>query len=139
MISHWRSKSRPERLLMLSLILGMICLVAGSALSAEPEHKYDGVYTGKRSLTKGTASTTCPAETDVSATITGETLTFTDGILKNFLMPFSPGPEGSFGETSDQGGHISHHHGRIIGDIMDVDTDNPDCEYHWHLKRVQAK
>ena len=50
----WRSKSRLERRLMLSLIFGMICLVAGPAPSAEPEHKYDGVYTGKRSSTKGT-------------------------------------------------------------------------------------
>jgi hypothetical protein len=49
-----------ERRLMLLLIFGIICLVAGPALSAEPEHKYDGVYTGKRSLTKGTASTTSP-------------------------------------------------------------------------------
>ena len=63
---------------MLPLIFGIICLVAGSALSAEPEHKYDGVYTGKRSLTKGTASATCPAEDDVSFTISGETLTFTN-------------------------------------------------------------
>jgi len=66
MIPDWRSKSRPERRLMLSLIFGMICFAAGPALSAEPEHKYHGVYTGKRSLTKGTASTTCPSEDDVS-------------------------------------------------------------------------
>ena len=140
MTSHWHSKSRPERRLMLSLISAMICLVAGSALSAEPEHKYDGVYTGRRSLTKGTASPTCPAEDDVSVTITGKTLTFTDSTLKNYFMPFFPGPDGSFGEShTDQGGGVYHHHGRIIGDGTDVDTDNPDCQHHWHLKRVQAK
>src|SRR6516165_3381740 len=99
MISRWRSKSRPERRLMLSLIFGMICLVAGPVVSAEPEHKYDGVYTGKRSLTKGTASATCPAEDDVSVTITGETLTITNSVLENYIMPFHPGPDGSFGQT----------------------------------------
>ena len=135
MISHWCSKSRPERRLMLSLILGLICLVAGSALSAEPEHKYDGVYTGKRSLTKGTASTTCPAEDDVSVTITGETMTFTDRILKNYVVPFDPGPDGSFGETHIEGGFVGHYHGRIIGDVIDAETENLDCGYHWHLKK----
>jgi len=140
MISHWRSKSRPERRLMLSLIFGMMCLVAGSALSAEPTHKYDGVYTGKKSLTKGTASTTCPAEADVSVTITGETLAWTDSAYKNFTQAFDPAPDGSFGETHiDAGGNVFHYHGRIVGEVIDADTDNPDCDYHWHLKRVQAK
>ena len=64
----------------------MICLVAGSALSAEPTHKYDGVYTGKKSLTKGTASTTCPAEADVSVTITGETV----GVDRQRIQKFYP-------------------------------------------------
>ena len=139
MISQWRSKSRSERRLMLSLTFGMICLVARPALNAEPEHKYDGVYTGKRSLKKNEADTSCPAEDDVSVTITGETLTFTNSALKNYLMPFYPGPDGSFGQThQDQGGDVVHYHGRIIGDVMDVDVETPetpDCEYHWHLKK----
>ena len=136
MISHWHSKSWPEHRLMLSLIFGMICLVAGPALSAEPEHKYDGVYTGKRSLTKGTASATCPAEDDISVTITGETLTFTNSALKKYLMPFDPGPDGSFGQThTDVGGAVVHYHGRIVGDLMEADVENPPCEYHWHLKK----
>ena len=67
----------------------MIFLVAGPILSAEPEHKYDGVYTGKRSLTKGMASASCFAENDdVSVTVTGETLTFTNSALKKYLMLF---------------------------------------------------
>ena len=82
----------------------MICLVAGSALSAEPTHKYDGVYTGKKSLTKGTPSKTCPAEDDVSVTITGETLAWTDSAYKNFTQSFDPGPDGSFGETHTHAG-----------------------------------
>src|SRR5215471_3361306 len=89
MISRSRSKSSPERRLMFTLIFGMICLVAGPALSAEPEHKYDGVYTGKRSLTKGTASTTCPAEDDVSVTITGETMKISinkKSISRHFIL-----------------------------------------------------
>jgi hypothetical protein len=121
---------------MLSLIFGMFCIVAGPALSAKPEHKYDGVCTGKRSLTKGTASATCPAEDDVSVTITGETLTFTNSALKKHLMPFIPGPHGSFGQThTDVGGAVVHYHGRIIGDVMDADVENPPCECHWHLKK----
>jgi len=136
MISCSRSKSSPECRLMFSLIFWMICLVAGPALSAEPEHKYDGVYIGKRSLTKGTASSTCPAEDDVSVTITGETLTFTNSALKNYIMLFEPGPDGSFGQThTEEGGAVVHYHGCIIGDIMDADVQYPPCEYHWHLKK----
>jgi len=141
MISSWRSKRRPERRLMHSLIFGMIFLVAGPILSAEPEHKYDGVYTGKRSLTKGMASASCFAENDdVSVTVTGETLTFTNSALKKYLMLFFPGSDGSFGQThTEAGGDVVHYHGRIIGDVMDADVETFDCEYHWHLKRVQAK
>ena len=148
MNSNWRSKSRSETRLMLSLIFAMICLVAGlgaalvgplavpAALSDEPEHKYDGDYKGKRSLTKGTASTTCPAEDDVSVTITGETLTFTSSAVKNYLMPFDPSSDGSFGQThTDVGGGVFHYHGRIIADVMDATVENPHCEYHWHLKK----
>ena len=137
MISRWRSKSRPERRrLMLLLILAMICFLAGPALSADPEHKYDGVYTGKRSLTKGTASTTCPAEDDVSVTIIGETLTFTNSALKKYTMPFDPDPDGSFGQThTDEGGSIVHYHGRIMGNVMEANVENPDCEYNWRLKK----
>jgi hypothetical protein len=119
-----------------TIIFGLICLVAGPALGAEHEHKYDGVYTGKRSLTKGTASTTCPAEDDVSVTIDGETLTFTNSALKKYVMPFDPGPDGSFGQThTDESGGVVHYHGRITGDVIEADVENPDCEYHWHLKK----
>ena len=136
MISRWRSKNRRESLLIVSWTLGIICLVAGPALSAGPEHKYDGVYTGKRSLTKGKASLECPAEDNVSVTIHGETLTFTNSALKKYTMPFDPDPDVSFGEThTDEGGAVVHYHGRIMGDVMDANVENPPCEYHWHLKK----
>jgi hypothetical protein len=25
--------------------------------------------------------------------------------------------------------------GRIIGDVIEADVNNPPCEYHWHLKK----
>ena len=113
----------------------MICLVAGiPALGAE--HTFDGVYSGKRVLTKGSASSMCPAADDVSVTIHGETLTFTNSALKKFTEPFFPGSDGSFGETyTDEGGAVVHYHGRIVGDIIEADVTNPPCEYHWHLKK----
>jgi len=64
-------------------------VVAGSpALGAE--HKFDGDYSGKRMLTKGSADPNCPAEDDVSVTIHGETLKFTDGALKSSHCPSIP-------------------------------------------------
>jgi hypothetical protein len=116
--------------------LGLCLTVAGNALGAE--HAFDGVYSGKRVLTTGSPSPMCPPEDDVSVTIHGETLTFTNSALNNFLQPFSPGQDGSFGQTyTDAGGAVVHYHGRIVGDVMDVDVDaaNPTCEHHWHLKK----
>jgi hypothetical protein len=113
-----------------------LCLAFAGIPALAAEHAFDGVYSGKRVLTKGTASATCPAEDDVSVTIHGETLTFTNSALKNFTQPFYPRPDGSFGQTyTDAGGAVVHYRGRVVGDVMDVDVENPPCEYRWHLKK----
>src|SRR5262249_37719471 len=68
--------SRLARRLVASAICGMIGVaVAGPALSADT---YDGAYAGTRVLTKG-PDQTCPAKEDVSVTVHGDTLTFTNG------------------------------------------------------------
>lgn len=116
--------------------VSILALVVGPTLNAQPRNDYDGVYTGKRSLIKGTASPTCPAEDDVSITIQGGTLTFTNGSLKKYVMPFSPDKDGLFGQTHvDEGGAIVHYHGRIVGNVIDADAENLPCEYHWHLTK----
>jgi hypothetical protein len=122
--------------------LGLCLAVAGSpALGAE--HTFDGVYSGKRVLTKGSASSICPAEGDVSVTVNGETLTFTDRELQKTTQPFYPDPDGSFGQTfTGRGGDVVHYHGRIVGDVMDADVANyaiAPCEYHWHLKKANLR
>ena len=115
--------------------LGLCLAVAGSpALGAE--HAFDGDYSGKRVLTKGSANSRCPAEDDVSVSIHGETLTFTNSVQKKITQPFDPGPDGSFGQTyTDVGGRAVHYHGRIVGDVIDANAENPPCEYHWHLTK----
>ena len=75
------------------LICGMISFAAASALGAE--HRFDGVYTGKRSLTKGSGQM-CPVKEDVFVTISGETLSFTNSVLKKFVIGFYPREDGSF-------------------------------------------
>ena len=63
-------------------------------------------------------------------------LTFTNSSLKKFTQPFYPGPDGSFGQTyTDVGGRAVHYHGRIVGDVIDANAENPPCEYHWHLTK----
>jgi len=76
----------------------------------------------------------CPAEENVSVTVHGETLTFTNGSLKQFTQPFYPAPDGLFGDTNE-GGTIVHYHDRRVGDGMDADVTYPPCEHHWHLKK----
>ena len=131
-----QEKSRAR--LLAAAIWGLCLAVAGiPALGAE--HRFDGLYSGKRVLTKGVASGICPAEDDVSVIIHGETLTFTDSALKKFIEPFYPDPDGSFGQTyTGEEGDKIHYHGRIVGDVMDADVSNSaiaPCEYHWHLKK----
>jgi len=130
-MSRWHR----EYCLIVSAIWGIIGLaVAGPVLCAE--HAFDGDYSGKRVLKKGSAGPDCPAEDDVFVTIHGETLTFTNSALKRYTMPFDPGPDGSFGQThTDEGGAIVHYHGHIIGDVIEADVTNPPCEYHWDLKK----
>jgi hypothetical protein len=128
------SRSRTKHRLLASAICGIVWLtVAGPAPGAE--HKFDGVYTGKRFLTKGSGSD-CPAKEDVSVTIHGETLTFTSSALKNYTVAFFPRSDGSFVETHvDQGGDTVEIRGHIIGDAIEADVNNPPCEHHWNLKR----
>ena len=117
---------------------GLCLAVAGiSALGAE--HNFDGVYTGKRLLTKGAAGPDCPAEDNVSVTIHGEMLTFTNSAYQNHTENFHPALDGSFGYNLIVRGEVVIYNGRIIGDVIDADvtnnTTNPPCEYHWHLKK----
>jgi hypothetical protein len=82
----------------------------------------------------------CPAEGDVSVTIHGETMSFTDSALKKFAISFYPGQDGSFGEIyQGEGGDTVNIRSRVIGndieaDVTDYATDPP-CEHHWHLKK----
>ena len=92
----------------------VLCLAVAGISALGAEHNFDGVYTGKRSLTKGSAGPNCPAEDNVSVTIHGETLTFTNSALKKFTQPFYPGPDGSFGETYTDAG-VPPSEERIIG------------------------
>ena len=119
----------------LAAALGLCVAVAViPALSAE--HTFDGVYIGKRSLTKGTVGPNCPAEEDVSVTIHGETLSFTNSVLRNFVIGVDPHPDGSFHEIYiDEGGATVNIVGHITGNVLEADATNPPCEQHWHLKK----
>ena len=74
-----------------------LCLAVAVIPALGAEHAFDGVYSGKRVLTKGSDSDPmCPAEEGVSLTIRGATLTFANSALKNFIISFNPGQDGSF-------------------------------------------
>jgi hypothetical protein len=93
------------------------------------KHTFDGVYSGKRMLTKGSGGPSCPAEDNVSATIHGATLTFTNSALKQFAVSFYPSQDGSFGEIyQGEGGTTVNIRGRIIGDVLEADVINYDSD-----------
>ena len=120
----------------LASALGLCLAVAGSpALGAE--HTFDGDYSGKRVLTEGANDPSCPGEDVVSVTIHGEVATFTNSNLKKFVIGFFVRRDGSFDQIdTDVDGDTVHVLGRIVGDIIEADVNNPPCEYHWHLKKA---
>jgi hypothetical protein len=134
--THHRHKRPPGcwHLMVLGLCVMIGLAVMDPALGAE--NKFDGVYTGKRVLTKG-SNQRCPTEDDVSVTIRGEALTFTNSRLHNMSIGFEPHPDGSFDEissTGDEGASVSIQ-GRIVGDAIEADVADSVCEHHWHVVR----
>jgi hypothetical protein len=128
----WRRKPR-----LAALAICGVFLIAGRSLGAD--HRFDGVYSGKRLLIKGSGSN-CPAKENASATIHGQMLTFSDSALQKFTLIFDPDQHGSFEETyADEGGDTVEIHGRVTGDVIDADVTNygtnPPCKHHWHLKK----
>jgi hypothetical protein len=134
--THHRHKRPPGcwHLMVLGLCVMIGLAVMDPAFGAE--NKFDGVSTGKRVLTKG-SNQRCPTEDDVSVTIRGEALTFTNSRLHNSTIGFEPHPDGSFDEissTGDEGASVSIQ-GRIVGDAIEADVADSVCEHHWHVVR----
>ena len=114
------------------MILGMSLIgLAGPTLGADT---FDGSYIGKR-VTKNT-NPLCISSEDVSVTINGEVLTFTDRVMHNFAVGFYPRQDGSFGMISTAiGGAAVLIRGRVAGGVLDADVTNGPCEHHWHLTK----
>jgi hypothetical protein len=127
-------RKRTERRIVLSALCGVVGLVAAEAALCA-ENTFDGTYTGKRVLTKG-PNAPCVSSEDMSATIRGGVLTFTNSALHNFTIGLDPRLDGSFSVISRaRGGRSVLIKGRIVGDDLDADVTNGRCEHHWHLKR----
>jgi hypothetical protein len=132
-----RSERPPRTAANRRLGLVGLCGVIGLAVvgPTRGSDTFDGTYTGTRVLTKGEGDR-CPAKDDVSVTIHGEALKFTNSQLRNFAIGFDPRPDGTFGEIhTDMGGTSVLIRGRIVGGILDADVTGPVCEHHWHLTK----
>jgi hypothetical protein len=131
-MSYYRGKQ--TLLLVISGIFATVGVAVAQPASGA-ENTFEGVYTGKRVMTKGSGPA-CPTEEDVSVTIHGETLTFTNSALRKFVMGFAPHPDGSFRNISaDAGGGSVLIEGRIVANVLDADVVNGLCEHHWHLTK----
>jgi hypothetical protein len=128
--------SGPEYRRVLSAIGGIIYLAVTGPCSAAGNN-FDGDYSGTRVLIEGRPPV-CPATDDVSVTILGNTLTFSNSALKKFVISFSPDPDGSFKQIyEDSGGTSVLIQGRVTGDTLDADVTNEGnpCKHHWHLTK----
>ena len=103
--------------------------------SISPADTFDGVYTGKRVLTKA-LSLNCEPSDDVSVTIQGGAVTFTNSVLRDFSITFNLHQDGSFGLVSAViAGNAVQIRGRIVGDVLEADVSNGPCEHHWRLTK----
>jgi hypothetical protein len=128
------SSASPTRRLIVSVICGLLVIaVTVPALGAADT--FDGVYFGKQ-LPTTSSGRACPTEDNVSVTIHGEALTFTNRNLRNFSIGFDPHQDGSFRQIyTDAGGASVLIQGRVVGDVLEADVVNGPCEEHWHLTR----
>jgi hypothetical protein len=116
------------RCLMIPALCGLLAFAATAA------ETFDGSYTGKRVLTKS-SSPQCEPSEEVSVTIDGNALTFTNSALSKFGIGFYPHQDGSFGSISASGGGSVLIRGRIVGGVLDADVTNGPCQHHWHLTK----
>jgi len=115
-------------------VIAGICGLAAAA-SALGADTFDGVYTGKRVLTKA-LSLNCEPSDDVSVTIQGGAVTFTNSVLRDFSITFNLHQDGSFGLVSAViTGNAVQIRGRIVGGVLDADVTNGPCQHHWHLTK----
>jgi hypothetical protein len=131
-MSRW---SGPENRRALWALCVLVCVaVLGSSPRAEGQ--YDGTYTGKRVLIEGAAANDCPAEDNVTVTIKGMLLKFTNSELA-YEMTLEPAADGSFHQTTVSGGTTVNIQGRITQDTLDADVVNfgNRCKHHWHLTK----
>lgn len=130
------ASARPKLQRALLVISGTLCLATGSSLGAEAP--YDGAYVGKRVWMEGPRQS-CPAEDDVTVTIKGSILRFTNSALQDFDITLEPGSDGSFAQTSVRGGATVSIRGRITAGTIDADIVNfaNRCKHHWHLTKQQ--
>jgi hypothetical protein len=104
----------PERRLAVTATCAIAYLLCGG-LALGAEGTFDGGYVGKRVRTKG-PTPPCVAEENVSVTIHGGTLSFTDSALRNIVIGFEPHQDGSFERIyKDIGGGMVLIEGRIVG------------------------
>ena len=116
------------------MALGLCAMIVVTATALGADSTFDGVYIGKRVLTKG-SDQTCPDAGTVSVTLRGEALTFTNSRLHSISIGFKPQPNGSFSQISAGGGEASIK-GRIVGDAIEADVADSVCEHHWHVVRT---
>ena len=115
---------------------GTLWAIAGPSMAAGGP--YDGTYQGKRVRVDGPAEL-CPAEDDISVTINGTTLKFTNSRYQDYDLDLEPDKDGSFDKTTIAEGTIVLIKGRITGGTLDADVQNfasdNKCKYHWHLTK----
>jgi hypothetical protein len=132
---RWGLPSVREPRLLVSGLCGIIYLaLAEPALGVG--NRFDGLYIGERTLTKGSGPR-CPADDNVSVKIHGGALTFTNNALQKFVMGFHPRKDGSFRQSHVyKGGAFVNIKGRVVGNSLEADVVNPPCQHHWRLKKT---
>ena len=118
---------------MCAICLASVCLAASSTAFGAVS-SFDGSYSGKSTLTKGSDST-CPTTENISVTVRDGRFTSTDSNVQDVLSGLEIAQDGSFGAIH-QGSATWMIRGRISSGVLEADFyRSADCVHHWSLKK----
>jgi hypothetical protein len=110
-------------------------VVAVTSPTLGADNPFDGIYSGTRTLTKGSYES-CPKVEEMSITVQGGKFTFTNSFSRALLAVVKIGSDGSF-SSIHQGGvagswYIS---GKIARGVLEAEANSSACLHHWSLKK----
>jgi hypothetical protein len=99
------------------------------------DNPFDGIYSGTRTLTKGSYES-CPKVEEMSITVQGGKFTFTNSFSQSLHSVVEIRSDGSFSDIHQGGVARSFYiSGKITDGVLEAEASSSSCLHHWSLKK----